>query len=118
MHLSACCRTTMDRLARSAGMRLLIVAAFLCLGACAETTPDLNSNVDMTKEAQQAAGRCAKIAELTLGMTTSQVVSSCERTPQRTQEVIIKGGKHQILWSYTNGHLEFESDKLTRIRPL
>src|SRR6476646_3662050 len=125
------CRTILGRLMHSKGMPLLIGTVFICLGACAQssqtTSPwDLNSNLDSetTAEAKPATEQaekevCTNASALAVGMTTSQVVSSCGRTPLRTQEVITKrDSKHQTIWSYKNLYLEFENGKLAHIRPI
>jgi lipid A 4'-phosphatase len=128
--LSNWCRTTISQLVHRSKLRSLIALACIYLGACTQSPrplapSDLNSDpyhTEMTPGAGQTAEReqkegCAKISELAVGMTTSQVISlSCEGRPFRTEEVVTKKGKHQIIWSYKGGYLEFENDKLARIR--
>ena len=131
VRLSTYCRTTMSTLLHRS-QALFIAIACVCFSACAQSprlssSSDLNSNQDypeMTKGAQHAAEQeqkewCAKISELAIGMTPSQVQSSsCEQAPLRTQEVITRQRKHLIIWTYKSGYLEFEDGKLARIRPI
>ena len=66
----------------------------------------------------ERGGVCAKASEVAIGMTSSQVLSLCERTADRTSEVITGGGRHLIIWAYKNGYFEFENGKLVRTRLL
>lgn len=92
-------------------MRLVVAVTCVCLGACARhpepATTDLNSNpsyIEMKGEAQQTTEReererCAKINELKIGMTTSQVLLTCAGRPLRDSQVIVRGGKMETTWA-------------------
>ena len=112
-------------------MRLVVAVTCVCLGACARppeppATTDLNSNpsyIEMKGEAQQTTEReererCAKINELKIGMTTSQVLLTCAGRPLRDSKVITRGGKMEMTWAYRDSYLHFVDGKLSNIKRL
>jgi hypothetical protein len=108
--------------------RTLIAATCICLSACtlpgelASTEPSANPNsVELTRGTQQTnepaeKKSCAKLSALQIGMTTSQVLLSCEREPLHTSEVIIRGGKKETIWAYWGSYLHFADGKLTSVQ--
>ena len=99
-------------------MRLLIAAASIFLGAC--SLPDRIVGTQPTSSAPVAKKerRALILNELAIGMTTSQVESSCERRPLRTSDVITRDGKMSTIWAYRGSYLYFAGGKLERIQPV
>ena len=101
-------------------MRLLIAATCICLSACAGSLEQLAST-DSEGENQQTnqpavqGEACAKLSELKIGMTTSQVLSACGQRPIRTSDIITTGGKKIVVWVYRNSKLHLTDDKLVQI---
>ena len=102
-------------------MRFLAVAIALCLGACVgqveSLAPTEPGDVSQNREPGAEEG-CAKLAELEIGMTTAQVLLSCEHQPIRTSNVITRDGKLQLTWVYKGSYLHFADGKLARIQNL
>ena len=98
-------------------MRLLIAAACVFLGACSLPV-ELLGPADQQRTSREEGETCAKLNELAIGMTTSQVESSCERRPLRTSDVITKDGKMSTIWAYRGSYLYFAGGKLERIQPI
>src|ERR1700741_5578991 len=97
-------------------MRLLIAAACICVGACALPVESLDPATQQANESQESE-TCAKLSELAIGMTTSQVQSSCERRPLRTSDIITRDGKMEPIWVYRGTYLHFVGGKLERVQP-
>src|SRR4030095_15349418 len=71
----------------------LLVAALLCLSACTQLAePLISTGLEEEEQIKQPVQgeTCAKLKELRVGMTASQVVSACERRPLRTSDIIQK----------------------------
>ena len=97
-------------------MRLLIAAASIFLGACSLPI-ELLGRADQQRTSREEGETCAISDELAIGMTTSQVESSCERRPLRTSDVITRDGKMSTIWAYRGSYLYFLGGKLERIQP-
>ena len=108
-------------------MRLLVTAiglglnAAICVGLSACGSVERLISTD--PEAQQTdrpedAETCENLKELRIGMTTSQVVSDCERKPLRTSDLITRDGKKITVLSYRKSNLQITDDKLIQIFPL
>jgi hypothetical protein len=90
-------------------MRFLAAAMCLLLCACTQLAEQL------TTPNEQEIETCAKLSEITIGMTTSQVLSSCERKPLRTSNIITGGGKQVEIWVYKGSYLHFVGGKVESI---
>jgi hypothetical protein len=96
----------------------VIVASSLCLCACAQII-DSTASTD-TETSQQAGAQdqgvgCAKVNELQVGMTTAQILSICERRPQRTSDMITRDAKKLTVWIYGTTSIQLADDKIVRI---
>ena len=106
-------------------MRLLLICA-LCLGliACGQTTPSATGekissyfNGLFNKQAQEEAEqKCAKAAELRIGMTTQEVANACGRSALQVMDAVTAEGPQQT-WHYRNTYLVFANGRLARIQP-
>jgi hypothetical protein len=80
----------------------LLVAALLSLSACAQLAePIISTGFEEDEQIKQLEGEtCAKLKELRIGMTASQVLSACERRPLRTSDIITREEKNSrmVLW--------------------
>jgi hypothetical protein len=98
--------------------RLLIVATCICLSACTRFVEPLVSaglgEDEQTKQPEEKE-TCARLNELKIGMTASQVLSACERKPLRTSDIITRDGKKVIVWTYGGSYLHLAGDKLVQI---
>jgi hypothetical protein len=68
----------------------------------------------MASGQEQGAG-CVKASELKEGMTTAQILSICDRRPQRTSDMITRDGKKLTVWVYGSTSLQLTDDKITKI---
>jgi hypothetical protein len=96
----------------------LLVAALLCLSACTQLAePLISTGLEEEEQIKQPVQgeTCAKLKELRVGMTASQVVSACERRPLRTSDIITRDGKKIAVWSYGSSYLHMADDKLIHI---
>ena len=99
-------------------IRLLIAATCIWLGACARPLEMLEStNLRGDQQTSDLEGKdtCAKLKEVGIGMTTSQVLLACERKPRRTSDIITRDGKQVTVWSYDGSYLHFTDGKLVHI---
>ena len=96
-------------------MRLLAVAMCVSLCACSQVAEELTTVRATQTSEQEENEKCAKLSEITIGMTTSQVLLSCERKPLRTSNIISGGGKQIEIWVYKGSYLHFVGDKLEQI---
>ena len=95
-------------------MRLLIAVLCIFLGACSLPLESLAPTAEQANESET----CANLSELAIGMTTSQVLSSCERRPLRMSDIITRDGKMDTIWVYRGSYLHFAGGKLERIQPV
>ncbi len=95
----------------------LLVAALLSLSACAQLAePIISTGFEEDEQIKQLEGEtCAKLKELRIGMTASQVLSACERRPLRTSDIITREGKKIAVWSYGTSYLHLADDKLIHV---
>ena len=93
-----------------------IVASCLCLCACAQIIdpPKETETSQQAGAADQGAG-CAKVNELQVGMTTAEILSICERRPQRTSDMITRDAKKLTVWVYGSTSIQLADDKIVRI---
>jgi hypothetical protein len=98
-------------------MRLLIAVLCIFLGGCSLPIESLAPTAKQANEPEESE-TCANLSELTIGMTTLQVLSSCERRPLRTSDIITRDGKMDTIWAYRGSYLHFASGKLERIQPV
>jgi hypothetical protein len=96
---------------------VVIVATCQCLCACTQIIDSASTD---TATSQRAAGQeqgagCAKASELREGMTTAQILSVCERKPQRTSDMITRDGKKLTVWVYGSTSLQLTDDKIIKI---
>src|SRR5262245_18591889 len=102
-------------------MRLLIVVICICLCACAGSVDQLastNLGGDQQTNQPKQGETCAKLKVLRIGMTTSQVLSACERGPLRTSALITRDGKKITVWFYGSSYLHLTDEQLVNIIPL
>jgi hypothetical protein len=95
----------------------LLVAALLCLSGCTQLAePLISAGLEEDEQIKQPEGEaCAKVKELKIGMTASQVILACERRPLRTSDIITRDGKKIAVWSYGSSYLHLADDKLIQI---
>jgi hypothetical protein len=98
-------------------MRLLIAVPCIFLGACSLPIESLAPTATQANEPEESE-TCASLSELAIGMTTSQVLSSCKRRPLRTSDIITRDGKMDTIWAYRGSYLHFTGGKLERIQPV
>jgi len=108
---------------RRGSVRLLIAAKCVCVSACVgsvEQVATTNSEQNEQQASQPAihSDACAKLSELKIGMTTSQVLSTCGQKPIRTSEVITRDKKKVVVLVYENSRLQLTDDKLIQISNL
>ena len=101
-------------------VRLLVAATCICLSACAGSLEQFASTGSEEKDQQTnqstvQGGACAKLSELTIGMTIPQVLSACGRRPIRTSDLIARDAKKIEVWIYANSKLNLTDDKLVQI---
>jgi hypothetical protein len=105
-------------------MRSLLLIPAMCLGliACGQGTPsamsDLAPNNILTKfwnKQAQEQGLCPNVGELTMGMTTKEVVAACKSSPRNVMQAQTVGGEREE-WYYKGGYLTFENGRLARIQ--
>jgi hypothetical protein len=99
---------------------LLIAATCICLSACAGSREQLASTDSegghqQTDQPAVKGEACAKLSELKIGMTTSQVLSACGQRPIRTSDIITGDRKKVVVWVYGNSKLNLTDDKLVQI---
>jgi hypothetical protein len=99
-------------------MRLIVAATCIRLSACTQFADLLapTGGAQQTSETEESE-TCARSSELAVGMTPSQVLSSCERRPLRTSDIITREGKLDTIWVYRGNYLHFAGGKLERIQP-
>ena len=101
-------------------VRLLIAATCMCLSACAGSLEQLASTDSeeghqKTNQPAVQGEECAKLSELKIRMTTSQVLSACGQRPIRTSDIITGDRKKLVVWVYGNSKLHLTDDKLVQI---
>jgi hypothetical protein len=98
-------------------VRVFIVAISICLSACTRIIEPLVSaglsEDDQTKPIEKET--CARLKELKVGMSESQVLSACERKPMRTSDIVTRDGKKVVVWTYSGAYLHLAGDKLVQI---
>jgi hypothetical protein len=102
-------------------MRLLIAVLCIGLSACAGSIEQLASTDpggDQQANPPEQGEKCAKLGELRIGMTTSQVLSACGRRPLRTSDLITRDGKKLTVWTYGKSYLHLSNDQLVQIIPI
>lgn len=93
-----------------------VVASCLCLCACAQIIdPPKETETSQQVGAQDQGAGCAKVNELQVGMTTEQILSICERRPQRTSDMITRDAKKLTVWVYGSTSIQLADDKIVRI---
>ena len=95
-----------------------IVASCLCLCACAQiidSTASTDTETNQQAGVQDQGAGCAKVNELQVGMTSAQVLSICERRPQRTSDMITRDAKKLTVWVYGTTSIQLADDKIVRI---
>lgn len=98
-------------------MRMPIAALCICLSACSVGSLVEVAGTQQTNEPEEGE-TCAKFKDLKIGMTPSQVLSACARSPLRTSDVITREAKKVTTWAYKGSYLHFADGKLETIQSL
>jgi hypothetical protein len=106
-------------------MRLLLISGMcIWLIACGQATApsatgerisNYVSGLFDRQAREEAEQKCAKAADLRIGMSTQQVVNACGRSALQVADAVTADGQQQT-WHYRNIYLLFVNGRLARIQ--
>lgn len=76
---------------------------------------DTTENLQAAVADREQKERCAKASELTIGLTTQEVLTVCGRGPLNAVDSVTVEGKREA-WVYRDTSLLFMNGKLARIQ--
>jgi hypothetical protein len=107
-------------------MRVFVWTTLLVLAGCARPPPPSPVPIEQNpyyqglrkqlgiERAEQRQELCTKLPKPSIGMTATQVLSSCWGKPDHNAESTTAQGK-QAIWAYPEGELYLTNDVVTRI---